>query len=196
MHDPRTATEQDDDRARREAFKRGDRAAFAELANEHVDEIYTVCLRILGRAEAAEDATQDALVKAMKAHAAYDVRRAFRPWILTIAANTCRDRVRTVWWARVGEILRPTAAEHDPELEVASARRDREVRRALGTLPPKYREALALFHLQDMSYEEMSEITGVTVFALKQRVRRGKAMLRSRVEHLSPSGAAIRTQDT
>ncbi len=182
--------------ALRQAFRRGERHAFAELAGRHADEIYTVCLRILGRPEAAEDAAQDTLVKALRAHAAYDVERSFRPWILTIAANTCRDRVRTVWWARVGEILRPAAAADDLELELEAMRRDREVRNALARLPPKYREALALFHLRDMTYLEMSDITGVTVFALKQRVRRGKAMLRERVEHLSPSASAIRTQDT
>ena len=66
------------------------------------------------------------------------------------------------------------------------------VRHALSTLPVRYRESVALFHLEDMSYQEMSVITGASVAALKQRVRRGNAMLRSALERLYPEIVAER----
>ena len=68
------------------------------------------------------------------------------------------------------------------------------VRSALAELAPHYREALALFHLQDMSYAEMSTITGVSIAALKQRVRRGTQQLREAVTRLYPELVPDRTQ--
>ena len=107
---------------------------------------------------------------------------------LKVAINLCRDRLRTVWWKRVvpldGGPLR--ARRPDPESAADAMSRDRLIRKALDGLPPMYREALALYHLEDLPYREISEITGVAVPALKQRVRRGSAMLRKKIVELYP----------
>ena len=70
------------------------------------------------------------------------------------------------------------------------------MRAALATLPDIYREAVAVFHLEDLSYNEMAEITGVSVPALKQRVRRGTVLLREAIERMYPDLDLARKDET
>jgi RNA polymerase sigma-70 factor (ECF subfamily) len=141
----------------------------------------------------AEDLAQESLVRALRQHAAYDPERAFRPWLLAIASNLCRDRLRSAWWRRMvnAEPL-PEASDTDVEGAVLGKESDEQVRRALASLPALYREALSLYHLGDMSYREMETITGAAIPALKQRVRRGTAMLQKAMQRLYPHLVARR----
>lgn len=175
-------------------FRTGDRAAFEALARPHLDSVYTLCLRMTHSSSDAEDLAQEALIRALQKHAAYDPGREFRPWLLTITANLCRDHLRMVWWRRIlplGDT--ETAGGGGPELSAVRADEDQRTRHALSTLPYKYREAMSLYYLDDMTYSEMSQITGASVSALKQRVRRGNAMLRSAIERLYPDLSLRRT---
>lgn len=188
-HDPRSAEVREE--ALRLAFHQGDPDAFAELARPHLDTLYTLCLRMLGDPVLAEDLAQDALARVLQQASRYDPARPFRPWLLKVGLNLCRDRLRAVWWRRVlslGAIAEGTLFDPgpDPEAVRSASERDRLVRNALATLPPKYREAVSLFHLEEMTYAEMTEITGVAVPALKQRVRRGCILLRNAVTRMYP----------
>lgn len=188
---PQPSTERD---ALRRAFAAGDLDAFDDLAAPHLDSLYTLALRMVGSAAIAEELVQDALVKAMERHSSYAPDRAFRPWLFTITANVCRDRLRSAWWRKVLPLVAsPPSPRPSPEHTIEALDRDAKVRQAMMALPPKYREALALFHLDDLSYAEMTEITGVQVPALKQRVRRGSAMLRERLSRMYPEFVQGRT---
>lgn len=176
-----------DDAAVRQAFHDGDRQAFEALCRPHLDVLYTVALRVLGNASIAEEIAQDALVKAVQNAHRYDPGRPFRPWLLKIAVNLARDRARSAWWRKVLPLTGTFRSEQRAaDAALGDSKRDALVREALMRLPHKYREALTLFHLHDMCYAEMTEITGVAVPALKQRVRRGSLMLREKVEVMYP----------
>ena len=183
-----------DDEGLRRRFQLGDRLAFASLASPHLDTLFTLALRMTANRTEAEDLCQDALVRALQNHAAYDPARPFRPWLLTVAANLCRDRVRSTWWQRVVELVQPPAdVGRSAESAVLDEERDACVRRALATIPVMYREAVSLYHLDDMSYAEMVIITGTSEAALKQRVRRGSQMLEAAMRRLYPNLAPDRT---
>lgn len=168
-------------------FHNGDAAAFSALVAPHTETIYTLCLRISGNATEADDLAQDALLRALSKHQSYDPSRSFRPWLLTITTNLCRDRMRTVWWRRVLPFSRShEASTPGPEHTTLAGQRDNQVRIALARLPIRYREALSLYYFDDMNYKEMASITGVSVPALKQRVRRGRIMLKEMVSELYP----------
>lgn len=174
-------------------FKLGDRDAFAALVAPHLDTLYTLALRMTGNEAEAADLAQDALVRALEHHDRYQPDRPIRPWLLTVAANLCRDRLRSVWWRRVTGLLElPSAAEPDADALLEDSESDASIRRALGTLAVPYREAVSLYHLQGMTYAEMVEITGVSEAALKQRVRRGTLMLESAYRRLYPERATSR----
>jgi RNA polymerase sigma-70 factor (ECF subfamily) len=179
----------------RVAFGQGDVQAFECLCTPHLDLLYTLALRITGNPSIAEDVAQETLVRALSRCHQYDPKRPFRPWLLRIATNLSRDRIRTVWWKRIAG-LNSDIVSSVPSAEVVidATERDRRVRQALLALPIKYREALSLYHLEDISYAEMSEVTGASVSALKQRVRRGQLMLRQKLEKLYPDEFVSRSE--
>jgi len=178
-------------------FRDGDRAAFGALVEPHMDALYTLCLRVLGRPADAEDVAQEALERALRAHRSFDPQRSFRVWLYTIAVNRCRDRMRGPWWSRVLRVEHPVGDSVPSCAEqVERADTDAAVRAALATLPAIYREALSLYHLGDLGYAEMSEIIGVGQGALKQRVLRGREMLRESVVRLYPGLAVERMKET
>jgi RNA polymerase sigma-70 factor (ECF subfamily) len=191
-----------DDRALRHAFRAGDSDAFRRLCEPLLDTLFTVCHRLTRNRAEAEDTAQDALIRALDRRHHYDPERPFRPWLLKIATNLCLDRIQRVWWRRVlpfgrtrepvpDDALPPTDGV-DPDASLDAFVRDLKLRAALAELPHAYREAIVLFHLDDMSYAEMAEITGANVPALKQRVRRGLGMLRERLPEMYPELVPIR----
>lgn len=175
-------------------FHEGDMVAFGHLVQPHLDSVYTVILRYVGREAEAEDILQEALVKAMAKHRRFQPGRPIRPWLLTIALNLARSRMRSPWWRRaLGLSGCEIAGGVSPEESALGEDHDARIRAALATLPAKYREALALYYLGDLTYAEMSEITGLSVPNLKQRVRRGIPKLRAAVVRMYPDLSLART---
>jgi len=180
--------EVDEIRALQERFHDGDVEAFRRLVEPHLDNVFTLCLRMTSNRALAEDMAQDALARALTKHTHYRPGRPVRPWLLTIAANLCRSHLRSPWWKRWNPLSGREEEQfyEDPQTLSEAVDRDEKIRHALSNLDDKYREAISLFFLQDMSYAEMAEITGVSVPALKQRVRRGGPLLRKQIERLYP----------
>lgn len=133
---------------------------------------------------------QETLVRAFELWVQSPPGRNPRPWLFAIATQLCRSRSRSR--GRRTELARLVAAPSGGPLAdvVAEADSDGHVRLALQSLAPRYREAVTLFHLEGMTYEEMAEITGCTVAALKQRVRRGSALLREAYSRACPDDPA------
>jgi RNA polymerase sigma factor (sigma-70 family) len=154
--------------------------AFEGLVRGHVDRLFTIALRILNDRGDAEEAAQDALVRAYRALGGYEADRIrelrLRPWLTTIVVNVCRNqtRVRRVKTTQLG--FEPGA---EPAVDPV-ARRD--VRDAwsglLSTLPPSQRIAVVLRHVDGLSYAEMAEALGRPEGTLKAQVHRGLAALR------------------
>lgn len=193
--DPASPRNIDDSMLRRGFARDGDPAAFRQLAEPLLPLVFTVAARFLGDVGLAEDVTHDTLVLAMTRHDRYDAERPFRPWLLGITANLCRDRLKSAWWRRWVPLASwPATCDPSPERCSQEREEDAHVRHALSTLPTDYREAVALFYLDGMSYAEMSAITGASVPALKQRVSRGLKLLEVKVQRLYPDLAASRRE--
>jgi RNA polymerase sigma-70 factor, ECF subfamily len=160
------------------AAKSGDVRAFATL----VDIYYARCLRfalhMLYNRLDAEEAVQDTFVRVYRALPRYREDASFEAWLFRILANRCRSagsRVRRHEdFIRYGEVPdRPSGVYHDATL----AWRE-EIELALTALPIEQREAFLLRHVEDLSYDEMSRVTGVGISALKMRVKRACDALR------------------
>jgi RNA polymerase sigma-70 factor (ECF subfamily) len=128
---------------------------------------------MLGSREDAEDATQEALLRAHRALARYDGRTAFRTWLMSILINRCRTALlhrrrrtaRVVYDDDAVQRARVDGAAVHAELRLT-------IDRAVAMLDPLQREAFLLKHVEQLSYDEMSAATGVGVSALKMRVQR------------------------
>jgi RNA polymerase sigma-70 factor (ECF subfamily) len=170
--------------------------AFEALVLAHQDRLYSIALRMLGDARDAEEASQDALVRAYRALATYSDERIrelrLRPWLATIVLNLCRSRLsRRVAAGRAplsldaaepGTMELPTDERTGPADTVV--RRDARQRWAglLLALPPAYRTAVVLRHVDGMSYPEVATALERPEGTVKAQVHRGLAMLRTAFE--------------
>lgn len=162
----------------------GDTRAFTALVDRHATASLRFATRMLGTREDAEDATQEALMRAYRALHTYDARTAFRTWLFAILVNRCRTAIlrrnrRELRLTLDGERVDAAASEQ------AALELKLEVMRALDTLPHDQREAFLLKHVEQLEYEEMSAITGCGISALKMRVRRACTRLRKELQELN-----------
>jgi len=162
----------------------GDVEAFARLVDRHYERCARIAVRILGNREDAEEAIQDAFLRAFKALGHYEEREQFSAWLTRILVNQCRtvlarSRRRDVLFPD----LDPQAVDFVVEPDLAEGMWP-ELERALAQLPDEQREAIVLKYADDLTYEEMSRITGAGESALKMRVQRAFGRLRALLQEV------------
>ncbi|MCC6315858.1 MAG: sigma-70 family RNA polymerase sigma factor [Thermomicrobiales bacterium] len=165
----------------------GDLDAFNLLVLRHERTVFTICLRLLRDVQAAEDATQDAFLRAWISARSFQ-GGSVRAWLLRIATNRAYDLLR-VRARRPAAVLETEAAEIEPiwstqsaiESPEAGALRDElgiYLERALTALPEDQRTVVLLADVQGCSYEETAAAAGAAVGTVKSRLSRGRAKLR------------------
>ena len=171
-------------------------ASFEALVLAHQDRVYSIALRMLGDPRDAEEAAQDALVRAYRALAGYDAARIrelrLRPWLATIVLNLCRSRIsrrpaaaRTTLsldLALPGELEPRVDEGHGPAAVTDSRAAARDWAGLLLTLPPAYRSAVVLRHVDGLSYPELAIALDRPEGTVKAQVHRGLALLRTAFE--------------
>lgn len=163
----------------------GDIEAFSRLVDAHYDRCARIAVRIVGNREDAEEALQDAFVRAFNALVDYEERERFSAWLTRIVVNQCRTVLART---RRREAIFPDVVPED--LPLATRQRDTdaawsELEYALAHLPVDQREALVLRYADDLTYHEMARITGASESALKMRVQRAFARLRALIPELT-----------
>jgi RNA polymerase sigma-70 factor (ECF subfamily) len=163
----------------------GDVEAFSRLVDRHYDRCARIALRIVGNREDAEEAVQDAFLRAFRALGSYEDRERFSAWLTRILVNQCRTMLART---QKREAVMSDVDVHDAELftdhEPAAAVVWPDLDRALAQLSPEQREAVVLRYSDDLTYDEMARITGVGESALKMRVQRAFARLRVLLEEI------------
>jgi RNA polymerase sigma-70 factor, ECF subfamily len=177
-------------------------AAFEAVVVAHQDRLYTIALRMLGDPGEAEEAAQDAFVRAYRALGGYDAARIgelkLRGWLTTICLNRCRSALAR----RASRAARGASTPLDPLVEVglepaadrdagpaaiAERRADRETwARRLAALPVPYRAAIVLRHVDGLSYPEVAAALDRPEGTVKAQVHRGTALLRTMLEAEPP----------
>jgi RNA polymerase sigma-70 factor (ECF subfamily) len=153
----------------------GDTSAYGALVARYRDRLGRYAVRMIGDREDAEEALQDAFVRAYRSLARCDDPDRFGAWLYGILVNRCRTvGARTSRRRRmfVGDAHESMEADQIDRLDWQDA-----VTRALARLPPEHREAFLLKHVEDLEYEEIAQLTGVGISALKMRVKRAREQL-------------------
>ena len=179
--------------------KGGDTNAFEELVRRHGRRVYRSLLGVLGNVEEAEDALQDAFLKAFQHLPEFEGRSRFSTWLVRIAINTGLQRLRGrrdfETFDEDIEEFRPRRIQawlDNPEDLYSREELRRLVEQEVMKLPAKYRVALMLRDLEELSTEEAANALGLTIPGLKARVLRGRLMLReSMVIYFAKSGAGV-----
>jgi RNA polymerase sigma-70 factor (ECF subfamily) len=167
----------------------GDQDAFAELVYAHQDAVYNLCYRMLGTTAEAEDATQEAFLRAYINLARYDTGRSFKTWVMSIASNHCIDRIRR---RRMQLLSLDEPLSNDDQLALSSKddlpetfalRRETEseIQALLDELQPDYRAAVVLRYWYDYSYTEIADALNTSESAIKSRLFRARQMLADRL---------------
>jgi RNA polymerase sigma-70 factor (ECF subfamily) len=163
--------------------QRGDARAFEELVRAHWEVAFRVAVLVTRDAAEAEDAAQDAVVKAWRALRRFDAGRAFRPWLLRIVANEARNRRRSAGRrARLALLASGATPSGDaaPSPELTAVARDERQRllAALDALPDDARNVLACRYLLELSEEETAAALRLRRGTVKSRTARALDRLR------------------
>lgn len=158
--------------------QKGNSQAFGSLVELYQRPVYNMCYRMLGNAEDAEDAAQEAFFRAYKAIKRYDPSRAFSTWLLSIAAHYCIDQIRRRRFQVVSVEDLPYQDLPDAELGVeASFTRKEEqkrIRAILEVLDATDRAAVVMYYWYDFSYDEIADALSLTMSAVKSRLHRAR----------------------
>jgi len=190
----------EDDSERRfiERLRERDERAFNELVEAYETRIYQLVYRMLGRRDEAEDMAQEVFVQVFKAIGQFRGDAKLSTWIYRIAANLCRNRIKYLSrrhdgaqddydamadrsaaspgkGVTVGDVARP-----DQMVEGYQA--ENIIQQCLAELDPEFREVLVLRDIEDLTYEEIAEITGLADGTVKSRIHRARLALKQKAE--------------
>lgn len=175
-----------------------DERAFNELVKLYERRVLALVLRMLGNRAEAEDLAQEVFVQVFKAIGTFRGESKLSTWIYRIAINLCKNRTKYLRvrhtdeqdgldgiaerlplgearGANVGQVERPDEAMAGKQIEQI-------VQRAILQIEPDFRECLVLRDVEELSYEEIEQITGLAAGTVKSRIFRARAMLRGIVE--------------
>jgi RNA polymerase sigma-70 factor (ECF subfamily) len=170
---------------------------FEAFVRRHQDLVFTAAVRLLGRVTEAEDVAQTVFLRAFQRFAEIGDSPTAAAWLRTVTRNICLNHLTRYRsrWRLFSELRLPdttAAADRDPGAELVSpgslvdtlekADVQRHLEDALRQLPARQRVPLVLFHLEDMSYQEIADSLGISLGKVKTDIHRGREALRKRLK--------------
>jgi RNA polymerase sigma-70 factor (ECF subfamily) len=162
----------------------GDLAAFERIVRRWQGPLVNLAFRFCHDRGRAEDLAQEAFLRTYRGLGRWRREAAFSTWLFALATNVYRSELRRLRPPSVSFDLVPEPTSGDGDvatLRLEAADRDRAVRRAVDTLPAKYREALILFYFRSMDVAAAAECLGVPTGTLKARLSRARNLLRRKL---------------
>ncbi|MCC6801955.1 MAG: sigma-70 family RNA polymerase sigma factor [Anaerolineae bacterium] len=176
------------DRERVARALEGDQEAFTDLVVDYNRAVYNLTYRMLGDTVEAEDAAQEAFLRAYRNLDRYDQQRSFKTWVLSIASHYCIDviRKRRMSWLSLddflpGEVMAAVESRSVEELAM-DGERGRTVQELLKLLKPDERAIIILRYWNDLSYEEIAEMLHTNVGVIKSRLFRARQAFANRIK--------------
>ena len=163
-----------------------DEAAFEELIRQYEKKVYSLCARMCGNAEDAEEATQDAFLALWRGIYRFRQESSLSTWIYRLASNACIDLMRRKKKGAGSvslddEELFVDAVDPAPQPHEEAERREtqRLLQEGLLSLPAEYRSILLLREIEGLSYSEISAALDLELGTVKSRISRGRTLLRN-----------------
>lgn len=174
----------------------GDQQAFAQLMQRYTGAVFGLSYRMLGNAQDAEDAVQEIFLRAYSRLNTFDRTRRFSTWLLSIASNYCIDRLRRrrYNWLTLDDVaFSLPSGLAGPERTALEREQQAIVQDALQRLPENYRLVTVLRYINDLSYDEIGQVTGLPESTIKTRLHRARHML---AEALGSEGRELWNTET
>lgn len=174
----------------------GDQEAFEALVRRHHRRVRSLCYRMTGTMNEAEDLSQETFLRVFRHRETYQVGRRFRTWLDRICMNVCLTHQEKV--KRVGPVVRmgdqtveisaaalPGAAERqDPEARARMNETLAKVKEVTQELPAQYRAALVLRIFGGLSYQEIAEVLSISIGTVMSRINRARVRVRNQLKDL------------
>lgn len=158
--------------------RQGDRRAFGELVRRHRAGVINVVYRMCGDANLAEDAAQEAFIRAWQHLHNYQPRSPFRNWVYRIATNVALDVLRRERETVDIDGLPLEASDEEPEANVEGEERSERVRQAVLALPPASQTVLVLREYEGLSYQEIADTLNIPMGTVMSRLNYARDRLR------------------
>ncbi|MCF7929305.1 MAG: RNA polymerase sigma factor [Spirochaetales bacterium] len=164
----------------------GDKAAFDRIVKRYTPMLYSLCLRMLGDQNEAEDAAQEIFLKAYRSLSSFDPSRRFYSWIYTIAVNHLRSLHRkrdrrpaspVSYEETTNESVRRDRNQTSPDTAVIRAEGEHLAQQALDRLDPKYREVFVLRVIEEISVHDTARILDIPENTVKTHLRRAREQM-------------------
>ncbi len=179
------------------AVQAGDIAAFDKLVLKHKDKLFNMVFWFLGDYQEADDCAQEIFIKIFKAIKKFRFESTFSTWLYRIAMNTCKNRVKSSayrWKKKTVSIEGPKSSKdgnpfHEIENGSSSPAKELEkkerlmlIQNAINSLPEAQNQMVVLRDIQGLSYQEIADVTGLSLGTVKSRLARGRLELRNRLK--------------
>ena len=178
------------------AVQGGDMAAFDQLVIKHKDKLFNMVYWFLGDYQEANDCAQDIFIKVFKGIKKFRFESSFSTWLYRIAINTCKNRLKSSahrWKIRTVPLENPDRSKEgnhsyeiqngspSPENELEKKERIRLIQKAVNSLPQEQNKVIVLRDIQGLSYQEISDITGLKLGTVKSRLARARLALKEKL---------------
>lgn len=157
----------------------GREEAMNRIVNAWQLPLLRLCFIQLQDKSMAEDAVQETFLKAFRAWDSFRGDCSEKTWLTRIAVNTCRDMRRGAWLRHIDRRVTP---EMLPEAVLPPTEDHLDLTLAVMSLPGKFREAIMLYYYQNMDTKEIGDALGIAQSSVSNRLRRGREMLRKKLE--------------
>jgi RNA polymerase sigma-70 factor (ECF subfamily) len=178
-------------------LKKRDEQAFNEIVRLYRDKVFSVVYRMIGSRPEAEDIAQDVFITVFKTVDTFRGESKFQTWLLRIAANQCKNRIK--YLARrptdangLGDAGEVPAGDHGgppvtghidgPDTLMEAAEIEALMQRAIASLPEDQRLLVILRDVEELSYEEIGEITGLPEGTIKSRLHRARMAIKEELD--------------
>jgi RNA polymerase sigma-70 factor (ECF subfamily) len=188
----------DEDTGLVKAFQNGATSAFDTLVLKHQDRVYNLCYRFLSDEQDANDAAQEAFVKAFQGLKRFRLESSFSTWLYRIAVNTCKNKLKsqefkhrqTIIWIDApidgqdgdNRHIEIPDLTQSPELRLAEKEKLRQIQKAIHTLPIEQKLVVVLRDMNGLGYDEISEVTGYKLGTVKSKLSRARQELRKQLK--------------
>jgi RNA polymerase sigma-70 factor (ECF subfamily) len=178
-------------------LKERDEAAFKEIVSLHGDKVFSLVLRMIGNRAEAEELAQEVFITVFKTVHTFRGEAKFTTWLLRIAANHCKNRIKFL--ARrhtdgggLDQVPEETMADHGrspiqghidaPDVILEAVELERLMQRAIEKLDEEHRLLVVLRDVEELSYEEIGEVTGLPEGTIKSRLHRARMAIKEELE--------------
>jgi RNA polymerase sigma-70 factor (ECF subfamily) len=174
-------------------LKERDEQAFNEVVRLHGDKVFSLVYRMIGNRAEAEDLAQEVFVTLFKTVDSFRGESKFSTWLLRIAANHCKNRMKYLSRRRtdgggLDEMSEEKMADagrapmqaqiHSPDVMLEAAELELLMQQAIGTLDEEHRLLIVLRDVEELSYEEIGEVSGLAEGTIKSRLHRARMAIK------------------